>query len=88
MVIGMATTKKITVSLPIKDVESVRRLVEANQADSVSGFVAHAVRVVLADVSSWQNDLRHALNDTGGPLTAEETQWAGDVLGLEKFASS
>jgi Arc/MetJ-type ribon-helix-helix transcriptional regulator len=45
--IGMAsrgrTTKKITITLPIEDVESVERLVESGQVESVSRYVTEAV---------------------------------------------
>jgi hypothetical protein len=47
----------------------------------VSDFVQQAVRGSLNDVAGWAAVLAEALEDTGGPLTAEEVQWADDVLG-------
>lgn len=80
MVIGMATMQKVTVTLPVESVEAIRRLVAAGQADSVSGFVQHAVRVSLDDVAGWGVMLAEALRDTGGEITAEERAWADGVL--------
>lgn len=82
MVIGMAKTQKVTVTLPIEAVESIRELVAAGQAHSVSGFVQHAVSVSLDDVKEWGDMLAAALEETGGPLTDEERRWADRVLGI------
>lgn len=66
MVTGMADTRKVTVTLPVATLDEVRRLVEAGQATSVSGFVQHAVALALDDVAGWSLMLREALADTGG----------------------
>ena len=81
MVIGMAGTRKVTVTLPTSAVEEIRELVAAGRAGSVSGFVTHAVQVALDDVSGWSAMLAQALEDTGGALTDEERVWADEVLG-------
>ncbi|MFT4008660.1 ribbon-helix-helix domain-containing protein [Nocardioides sp.] len=81
MVIGIANTQKVTVTLPKATVEAVRELVEAGKADSVSGFVLHAVRTSLEDITGWGPMLAKALEETGGPMTAEERVWADEVLG-------
>ena len=81
MVIGMATTQKVTVTLQVEQVESIRTLVDAGQADSVSGFVQHAVALALDDITGWATMLAEALEETGGPMTPEEQDWADDVLG-------
>jgi Arc/MetJ-type ribon-helix-helix transcriptional regulator len=73
-------TRKVTVTLDEGQVERIRRLVEAGSAQSVSGFVQHAVSVALDDVAGWGALLAEALRDTGGPLTAEERAWADEVL--------
>lgn len=83
MVIGMAT-RKVTVTLAEEQVARVRRLVDAGQASSVSGFVAHAVGVALDDVAGWGALLAEALAETGGALTDEERRWADDALGVRK----
>jgi Arc/MetJ-type ribon-helix-helix transcriptional regulator len=79
MAIGMATTK-VTITLDDEQLEAVRGLVAAGKADSVSGFVKHAVGVSLADVTGWGAMLGLALEQTGGPLSAKERKWADSVL--------
>jgi Arc/MetJ-type ribon-helix-helix transcriptional regulator len=79
MVIGMAT-KKVTVTLEEEQVAAIRELVASGKADSVSGFVKHAVGVSLDDVAGWGVMLGRALEETGGPLTQEERAWADGVL--------
>jgi Arc/MetJ-type ribon-helix-helix transcriptional regulator len=81
MVMGMARMVKVTVTLPVESVESIRRLVADSKADSVSGFVQHAVQVSLDDVAGWGTLLGQALLDTGGAMTDDEQQWADQVLG-------
>lgn len=80
MVIGMADTRKVTVTLPIATLDAVRRLIEAGQTTSVSGFVQHAVGMALDDVAGWDAALSEALADTGGELSAQERAWADTVL--------
>lgn len=81
MVPSMAKTRKVTITLSTEAVEAIRELVAAGKADSVSGFVQHAVQTSLDDVSDWGAMLARALEDTGGPMTAEERAWADEVLG-------
>jgi Arc/MetJ-type ribon-helix-helix transcriptional regulator len=79
MVHGMAT-RKVTITLDDEQLAAVRELVASGKADSVSGFVKHAVGVALADVAGWGAMLGLALEQTGGPLTAKERTWADGVL--------
>lgn len=81
MVIGMATTRKVTITLPTQAVDAIRELVSEGKADSVSGFVQHAVKTSLDDVAGWGAVLAQALEETGGPMTPEERAWADEVLG-------
>ena len=74
-------TIKVTVTLSEADVEAVRALVAKGHAASVSGFVQHAVRVGLQDVSGWGAMLAQALEQTGGPVTPTEREWADGILG-------
>ena len=83
MVDGMAT-RKVTITLHEEQLTRVRELVAAHKADSVSGFVQHAVSVALDDVAGWGAVLAEALASTGGPLTVEERAWADEVLGVTK----
>jgi hypothetical protein len=80
MVFGMAT-KKVTITLQAEQLERVQELVGLGQAAGVSGFVQHAVDVALDDVAGWGAMLAQALEETGGPLTDEEKEWANEVLG-------
>lgn len=81
MVIGMASTRKVTVTLPVELVEAIQGLVSEGKSTSVSGFVQHAVAVSLDDVAGWGAMLAQALSDTGGEMTPTERAWADDVLG-------
>ena len=80
MVTGMAT-RKLTITLEADQLDRIRTLVESGEAPSVSGFVQHAVRVVLDDVAGWGAMLADALKATGGELSAEERRWADEALG-------
>ena len=77
----MATTHKVTVTLLLEQVASIRELVDAGHAESVSGFVQHAVGLALDDITGWASILDEALERTGGPMTTEEQAWADGVLG-------
>ena len=79
MAIGMAS-KKVTITLDGDQLEAVRRLVESGAAESVSGFIQHAVGIALNDVSGWGALLAQALEQTGGPLTKKERAWADGIL--------
>lgn len=63
--------------------DRIRGLVDAGTASSVSGFVQHAVGLALDDVAGWGALLAAALRDTGGELSAEERQWADEVIGVK-----
>lgn len=79
IVAGTAATQKVTITLSIASVETVRGLVESGQATFISGFVQHAVerpgrrRGLGASLSA-------ALASTGGELSARERAWADAVL--------
>ena len=75
----MATTK-VTITLEDEQLAAIRDLVASGKAESVSGFVKHAVNVSLADVAGWGAMLGLALEQTGGPLSAKERAWADSVL--------
>ena len=79
MMTGM-TKAKIAVSLPEEVVAHVRRAVAAGQAESVSAYVAEAL-VEKAQRAGLDAILDQMLEETGGPLTDEEIEWADRVLG-------
>ena len=76
----MATTVKVTVTLPKKQLEEIRALVKKKRTQSVSAFVKHAVRVSLNDDKEWGEMLNQWLMETGGPPAKEEREWAHSVL--------
>ena len=83
MVNGMATTK-VTVTLDTDQLSQIRELVDAGKSANVSAFVKHAVNVALQDVAGWQEMLKDALDQTGGPLTDKEEAWLDSIFSPEK----
>jgi len=81
MVMGMALTRKVTVTLPVEQLEAVKALVDDGQADSVSGFVTAAVERALEDRLAFEVLVDVGLQKSGGPMTAKERRWADEVLG-------
>lgn len=83
MVIGMAS-KKVTITLDEEQVRQIRDLVTTGRAPSVSGFVQHAVDVAFDDIAGWGAMLARALEESGGPISADERAWADAALGVSK----
>lgn len=79
MAFGMAK-QKITVTLGMEQVASVKALVEAGDSPSVSAFVQSAVCAALDDSQAWGRALAEALEQSGGPLAPEERTWADEML--------
>jgi Arc/MetJ-type ribon-helix-helix transcriptional regulator len=79
MVFDMAT-KKVTITLPEDQVREILSLVEARRAANVSAFVKHAVGLALSDEAGWNEMLKAALEQTGGPLAQKERDWADSIL--------
>lgn len=75
----MATTK-ITITLPDEQLEAIRAHVAGGRAATISAFVKHAVQISLADAEGWQEMLKQALQQTGGPLTPKERRRADGIL--------
>jgi Arc/MetJ-type ribon-helix-helix transcriptional regulator len=80
MVLGMAETQKVTVTLPMDQVAAIRDLVRDGAAESVSGFVTAAVALALEDRLAFEQLLDEGLQKTGGPMTAQERQWADRII--------
>jgi Arc/MetJ-type ribon-helix-helix transcriptional regulator len=53
MVSGMAT-RKITITLPDHQTDSIRELVATGKAENMSAFVKHAVGAALFDGAGWR----------------------------------
>jgi hypothetical protein len=73
-------TMKVTITLQAEQLDAIRELVLSRTTKSVSAFVQHAVAVSLSDVAGWGALLAEALEETGGPLTKAERDWADSVL--------
>jgi len=83
MVICMAS-RKITVTLPDKQVNEIRKRIAARKSGSVSGFVQKAVERSLQSEAEFQAMIDEILEQTGGPSTAKERAWARGVLSPKK----
>ena len=79
MVFSLATTK-ITITLQDDQVQAIREYVAAGRSANISAFVQHAVGVALFDAAGWKEMLEDALQQTGGPLTKKERDWADGLL--------
>lgn len=83
MVTGMATTK-ITITLPDRQLQEIRKRVAARESPSVSGFIQHAVQKSLDNATEFRAMVERALNETGGPPTPRERAWARKMLSARK----
>lgn len=83
MVNGMATTK-ITITLPDRQLEEIRKRVAAQQSASVSGFIQQAVQKSIENAAEFRAMVDQALSETGGPLTPKERAWAKRMLSPRK----
>ena len=79
MVNGMATTK-ITITLPDRQLQEIRKRVAAEDSPSVSGFIQQAVRKSLENAAEFRAMVEEALKATGGPLKPREHAWAKRML--------
>ncbi|MGH9657166.1 MAG: ribbon-helix-helix domain-containing protein [Bryobacteraceae bacterium] len=79
----MATTK-ITITLPDRQLEEIRKRVTAQESASVSGFIQQAVQKSLENVAEFRAMVNEALNKTGGPLTPKERARARRALAQRK----
>lgn len=80
MVFGMANTRKVTVTLTLDQVAQIKTLVGAGRAETMSGFVQHAVDLALSDDAAWAETLSEMLAASGGPMTDSEREWADGIL--------
>lgn len=81
MVMSMAKTEKVTVTLTVDQVAAIRASLAAGQAESVSGFVQEAVQEALDAAELLESTLEADLLAAGGPPTEAEIAWADAVLG-------
>lgn len=83
MVNGMATTK-VTITLPDRQLDQIRRRVSAKDSPSVSGFIQQAVQKSLDNAAEFRAAVEEALKETGGPLKPRERAWARKMLSAQK----
>jgi Arc/MetJ-type ribon-helix-helix transcriptional regulator len=83
MVDGMATTK-VTITLPDRQLEEIRKRVAALESPSVSGFVQQAIQKSLENAAEFRAMVKDALMKTGGPLKPKERSWARKMLSAPK----
>jgi Arc/MetJ-type ribon-helix-helix transcriptional regulator len=83
MVNGMATTK-ITVTLPDRQLDEIRKRVAAREFASISGFIQEAVQKSLDNSAAFRAMVDEALEATGGPLKPKEQAWARKMLSPRK----
>lgn len=69
-------TRKVTVTLDEDEIARIKDLVSRGSAKSVSSFVQRAVSNSLDADAIWSQTLADLLEETGGPLTADEHEWA------------
>ena len=86
MVDGMATAK-ITITLPDRQIEEIRRRVAAQSSPSISGFIQQAVQKSLENAAEFRATVEEALKKTGGPLKPKERAWAREMLSTRKRGS-
>jgi Arc/MetJ-type ribon-helix-helix transcriptional regulator len=79
MVVGMATAK-ITITLPDRQLEEIRKRVAVQDSPSVSGFIQQAVQHSLDNSAEFRAIVEEALQKTGGPLKPKERAWARKML--------
>ena len=80
MVIGMASTTKITITVPRAQLDEIKKRVAAREAATISGFVQRAVQKSLQNDAEFRAMVEEGLAATGGPLTARERAWARKML--------
>ncbi len=80
--LGMRTTERVTVTLPLEQAERLRRLADEGGAASISAYVSDAVRAQL-DKDAALERLARLYTERGVSLQAEHHAWARHLLGLE-----
>ena len=75
---GMRASERVTVTMPTDQADALRKLVDAGGAESVSSYVAEAVRDRLARDAALKT-----LEDRFGRPAPEALAWARRTLGVE-----
>ena len=75
------TVYKITISLPSRAAEHVKRAVRHGRATSASAYIAAAIEE-KANAGSFRDLLAEMLDETGGPMTGAERRETDRLLGV------
>ena len=73
------TKSKIAISVESDLVDAAKAMVDAGRASSVSAYIAEALEEKLA-VDDSQRFFDELLDESGGPITQEERDWADGLL--------
>jgi Arc/MetJ-type ribon-helix-helix transcriptional regulator len=79
----MRNNERVTVTMPADQAEAVRRMVEAGGAESVSSYVAEAVRNRLA-----RDEALATLEQRFGRPSEEALAWARRTLGVSSASDA
>ena len=79
----MTRYEKITISLPSRAAENVRRAVKAGRAESASAYVLAALDQHGTSLD-YATVLAELLEESGGPVTEAELRAARRMLGLDR----
>ena len=77
-------TAKVTITLPDRQLEEIRKRVAARDSPSVSGFIQEAVQRSLENAAEFREIVAEALKKTGGPLKGKERAWARKMLSARR----
>ena len=73
-------TAKITITLPDRQLEEIRKRVAARNSPSVSGFIQEAVQRSLENAAEFREIVAEALKKTKG----KERAWARKMLSARR----
>ncbi len=77
-------TRKITITLPDRQIEEIRERVAAQESPTISGFIQQAVQRSLENTAAFRAMIEEGLSETGGPPKAKEREWARRMLSAQK----
>ena len=86
MITGMTESgpkAKIAISLREDLVARIRARVERGDAESVSGYIQHAIEDQMRAEVEFDEMIAESLEESGGPPTDEELAWAARVFEVE-----
>jgi Arc/MetJ-type ribon-helix-helix transcriptional regulator len=75
------TAYKITISLPSRAAEHVKRAVKSGRAASASAYIAQAIEQKAAS-GSLRAMFAEMLDETGGPMTKAEIRATERIMGI------